>query len=168
MPLRPLPPVEEPEDRDEIRPLTPPLPFRVTPGLRATVGNKPARASATRATALLILRFELLHGLVGHLDHALQPVEFPVVVDRPPGALVHGVCRLADLPPCEFLERHRCRCVRALVVRSDHASGQDEANPDVTHYSAASGAARPGKARCHCRFADSRKRSRYKYTTGVV
>ena len=51
VPLRPLPPVEEPDDRDEIRPLMPPLPFRVTPGLRATVGNKPARASATRATA---------------------------------------------------------------------------------------------------------------------
>ncbi len=120
-----------------------------------------------------ILRLELLHGLVGHLHHPLQPVELRIVVDRPPRALVTIVARLADFPTREFLERGRRRRVGPFIVRADHAaagrqSQRQDSNECAPHSAGPGvGAAPPravpesrGNARCQRRRAARRKRSR--------
>ena len=140
-------------------------------------GNGRKVAGASRAEErgrLLVPGRREQHVLIGDLHLPLQSVEVGVAVELPPLAARRQLLRLGRLPVLALLVGRRHLQARAMVGGPDRqvpaaAGGAEreqcrDAAKRAPHATPSSGF---GK-RCRRDLAHSRKRSRYRYITGVV
>ena len=155
----------------------------------ADADGRPERRACLRdeCRGLTVLRFGLRERLVGAVHLRFEFVELGVAVDFPPRAAferIGGLRRRPVLVPAGvFLVLVGHVGTRALVIRTDRTRRQAGRahHDDAAFYIrilcghwhahvAACGAEASGDGwmSSHLRFAQRRKRSRYRYTTGVV
>src|SRR5207302_7413482 len=138
-------------------------------------GRKVARASrAEERGRLLVPGRREQHVLIGDLHLPLESVEVRIAVELPPLAARRQLLRLGRLPVLALLVGRRHLQARAMVGGPDRqvpaaAGGAEreqcrDAWKRAPHATPSSGF---GK-RCRRDLAHSRKRSRYRYITGVV